>query len=57
LDKEHYQWAMVCGADRDNLWILARSPNLNKVVLEKLIKQAKDLGFATGELIFDQHGI
>lgn len=55
LDKTHYQWAMVCGPDRDYLWILSRTPKLDDATLQTLIQQAKSLGFASEQLIFDRH--
>jgi apolipoprotein D and lipocalin family protein len=37
------------------LWILARSPELDDRILTKLVTKAKNLGFATDELIFVDH--
>jgi len=51
LDKANYSWAMVSGPSRDYLWILARTRQLPPAVLEKLLQQAKSLGFATDQLI------
>ena len=50
-----YRFAMVAGPDREYLWILAREPQLDKPVLDKLIAQAKDWGFATDKLIYMDH--
>lgn len=47
-----YQWALVCGPDRSYLWILSRTPTLPEPTLNRLIEHAKQLGFATGELIY-----
>ena len=55
LDKNAYQYAMVTGPDRDYLWILARTPTLDPALLENLIRQGKDHGFAVDELIFTEH--
>ena len=55
LDKEGYQYAMVAGPDRSYLWILARSPDLDDAVLERLIAKAGELGFPVGELIMVDH--
>lgn len=55
LDKANYQYALVSGADRDYFWILARQPNLDPALQDKLIAQAKSLGFATDELIMVNH--
>ncbi|SJM96160.1 lipocalin family protein [Crenothrix polyspora] len=53
LDKTGYQWVMICGPDRDYLWILSRNPDLDKTTLQQLVSQAKALGFATEKLIFN----
>lgn len=52
LDKHDYQYALVSGPNRDYFWILARSRTLEDDVLADLLAQAKELGFATEELIF-----
>jgi apolipoprotein D and lipocalin family protein len=51
-----YQWAMVVGPNRDFLWILARSSQLQQPVIDRLVEQASALDFDTGELIFVEHG-
>lgn len=55
LDNNGYQYAMVAGPDRDYLWILARSPKLDRSILNRLIARAKALGFAVDALIFTEH--
>jgi len=55
LDKTDYQWVVICGPDRDYLWILSRTPHMDEATLQNLIKQAQELGFTTKQLIFDQH--
>ena len=55
LDKDHYRYALVSGPTRSYLWILARSPELDGDVLAGLVATAKDLGFATDELIYVSH--
>jgi len=54
LDKD-YQWALVCGNNRDYLWILARQPSLTDEILSTLLDTAKTKGFATDKLIFVDH--
>lgn len=54
LDKENYAYAMVAGPDRDYLWILARTPTLDDRILQRLVAQAKALGFATDKLIYTE---
>lgn len=51
LDREGYRWALVCGPSRDYLWILARSPQLDPEVYQRLVAQAGELGFAVDGLI------
>jgi apolipoprotein D and lipocalin family protein len=55
LDEEGYQYAMVAGPDRSYLWILARSPDLDDAVLERLLARAGELGFPIGEMILVEH--
>lgn len=50
-----YQYALVAGPDRDYLWILARSPELDKNILSSLVNKAKQLDFPTDELIYVTH--
>jgi apolipoprotein D and lipocalin family protein len=52
LDKDDYQYSLVCGPDREYLWILARTPVIEDDVKEKLIGKAKELGFETDKLIW-----
>lgn len=52
LDQKDYQWSLVTGPDTDYLWILSRTPVLEKSVVDDLVSRAKSLGFKTEELIF-----
>jgi len=56
LDRTGYQYSLVAGPDRSYLWILSRTPEMNPDSLQALVKKAEDLGFATSELIFVEHG-
>ncbi len=57
LDPE-YRWALVCGSDRDQLWILARSPDLPpQDVRDELVARASAWGFPVDELIWVPHGV
>lgn len=49
LDK-NYQYAVVCGPNRDYLWILARTPTLTHPIKQQLVMLAKKQGFATSDL-------
>jgi apolipoprotein D and lipocalin family protein len=55
LDKDNYQYALIAGPDRSYLWLLARSPELDDRVLARLVAKARNLGFATDELIYVDH--
>jgi apolipoprotein D and lipocalin family protein len=55
LDQEGYSHALVAGPDRDYLWLLARTPALEKDVVDRLVAKAASLGFATDRLIFVEH--
>jgi len=52
LDKENYEYSMVCGPNRSYLWILAKDKQLQQSILASLVASAKNLGFPTEELIF-----
>jgi len=55
LDKADYGYAMLTGPDKSYLWILARSPDLDKDILNMLINKAEDMGFDTERIIFVDH--
>lgn len=55
LDKENYNYALISGPDKDYFWILARQPQLEPELLQRLIGQAQSLGFATEKLIMVNH--
>ncbi|MFA5984791.1 MAG: lipocalin family protein [Methylococcaceae bacterium] len=52
LDKQNYSYAMVAGANKENLWILSRTASLSPELLKNLLEQAKQLGFKTDNMIF-----
>ncbi|SLM64763.1 MULTISPECIES: outer membrane lipoprotein Blc [Dickeya] len=51
LDND-YQYALVCGPNRDYLWILSRTPTLPPLVRQALIAAAQRNGFDTDKLIW-----
>lgn len=51
LDHDNYQWAMISGATRDYLWILAREPMLEDEIYQTLLAQARASDFPMDELI------
>ena len=55
MDRTAYQYALVCGPNKDYLWVLARQPTLDKHVLLELTAQAKAMGFPTEDLIIVDH--
>lgn len=52
LDKENYQYVIVCGDNRNVMWILARTPTLDKTTQDRLVAKAQSMGFAVNELIW-----
>jgi apolipoprotein D and lipocalin family protein len=52
LDKENYSYSLICGPNKDYLWILARKPHIEESIKTGLIQKAKALGFNTDKLIF-----
>jgi apolipoprotein D and lipocalin family protein len=55
LDETSYQYSLVAGPDRDYLWILSRTPELDDAILTRLVGKAAALGFPTDELIYVEH--
>jgi apolipoprotein D and lipocalin family protein len=55
LDDQGYQYAFVAGPDKSYLWLLSRSPDINKEIVERFVEQSAALGFDTDQLIFVQH--
>ncbi|RRZ89010.1 lipocalin family protein [Erwinia sp. 198] len=51
LDKD-YQHALVCGPNRNYLWILSRTPQLDGKVKEALTAKARQAGFDVNKLIW-----
>jgi len=47
-----YRWAMVVGPTRDYLWILSRTPQLDREALSSLINRAEAAGIDTDSLIY-----
>lgn len=52
LDKVYYNYVMICGQNKDYLWILSRTPELTYPIKQELVSQANALGFATDKLIY-----
>jgi len=54
LDTKDYSYSLVCGNNRDYLWILSRTPQMSEGIWNRLLEKAKKLDFNTSELIFVQ---
>jgi apolipoprotein D and lipocalin family protein len=52
LDKADYRYAFVSGYNRDFLWLLARTPEVDKTVIEHFLDHSRSLGFATEAILF-----
>ncbi len=48
----HYRYALVAGNNLDYLWILSRTPEIPEKVKADYLKQARDLGYQTENLIW-----
>jgi apolipoprotein D and lipocalin family protein len=46
----HYRWALVGTPDRRYLWILSRSPHLDRDIYTRILDKARDLGFNTSRV-------
>ncbi len=52
LDRDNYDYALICGPSRDYLWILARDKQLETAPMQHLLATAEQLDFDTRKLIF-----
>ena len=57
LDHDSYQYALVSGPDTSYLWILARQPDLDPLIIEQLLAKASGYGFDTSQMIFVSHSV
>lgn len=55
LDQENYQYAYVTSHKKSYLWLLSRSPDAGRELIEPFVKKAEELGFNTKDLIFVKH--
>ncbi len=51
-----YRWAVVGNPDRKYLWILSRTAELPKALLEEALKAAVKQGYDLGQLSYTPHG-
>ncbi|EEJ5834426.1 hypothetical protein GTE28_003213, partial [Salmonella enterica] len=47
-----YRHALVCGPDRDYLWILSRTPTLSEEIKQQMLAVATREGFDVNKLIW-----
>jgi apolipoprotein D and lipocalin family protein len=52
IEYDPARYSMICGPDRSYFWILSREPQLDQATLDRLLKRARELGFATEKLIY-----
>jgi apolipoprotein D and lipocalin family protein len=45
LDTVNYSYAMVTSSSKDYFWILSRTPHLDDIIYDGLIRRAGELGF------------
>lgn len=55
LDRKNYQYAFVSGPNTSYLWLLARTPQVDKKVKEQFVKRSQEIGFDTSKLIYVEH--
>jgi apolipoprotein D and lipocalin family protein len=52
-----YRWVLVGTPNLKNLWVLSRTPQLDQPILDKLIDQARQLGFDTQKIIYTKQDL
>lgn len=55
LDQENYNYALVSGDHHGYLWILSRTPDLPESTINKLLREAREAGFDTSDLVWVDH--
>lgn len=55
LERDNYDYAFISGPNTDYLWLLARTPTVEPVVITQFVQMAKERGFDTDKLIFVEH--
>jgi len=51
----NYEYAVVGAPNRDYLWILSRTPQLNEQLYQRLLREMATRGFATDRMIRTSH--
>jgi apolipoprotein D and lipocalin family protein len=52
LDHENYGYSLVCGPKKSYLWLLSRTPDMNRELRDSLVAKAAALGFEVDKLIY-----
>ena len=52
LDSKDYQYAFVSGPNTSFLWLLSRTPTVDKQLIDHFLARSSELGFDTSQLIF-----
>lgn len=52
LDQANYQYAFISGYNKEYLWLLSRTPQIDTALRETFIQRAQSLGFASEQLIW-----
>lgn len=52
LELQNYQYALVCGPNRDYLWLLSRQPHIDQQLQQQLLARMAEAGFATDALLW-----
>ena len=52
---DDYRYALVCGSNRDYLWILSRTPSLPPDIRSLYLNKARGMGFDTEKLLWIDH--
>jgi apolipoprotein D and lipocalin family protein len=55
LDHENYRYSLVCGPKKSYLWLLSRTPEMDKDLRDSLVAEAAALGFEVEKLIYVDH--
>ncbi|OZS43605.1 lipocalin family protein [Photobacterium sanguinicancri] len=52
---DNYDYAFVSGYNKDYLWLLSRTPQVDPSIMKKFLADAKKKGFDTSKLIMVEH--
>ena len=52
LEEINYSYALIGSNDKSYLWILSRTPKLNKSTLDEILRYAEKIGYDTSKLYY-----